>query len=907
MQFRFDANQEFQTKAIESVARLFDGQKRIETELTFSPTGGFASVGNTLDISEDVILQNLHTTQEESGLSQDKELQFIKHTIETANGETKVRFVNFSVEMETGTGKTYVYLRTALELYRRYGMRKFIIVVPSVAVREGVIKTLSITYNHFRSLYDNVPMHSASYDSGNLSKVRQFALSDSVEFMIMTIDSFNKTMDDDKKGNVIHRRHDRMGGEKPIHLVQSVRPILILDEPQNMESELSQEALSLLNPLFALRYSATHKNHYNLVYRLTPFDAYRQGLVKSIQVAGTEQRDDANAPFMRLELVKSEKSVIKAQIAVHKLMKDGTVKEKVITLDPKKDSEKPLSEHTGLPQYADYTVDMIEPGEQCVYFTNGTKLRVGETKGADKEAIFEAQIAYTIETHMQRQAQLKTEGVKVLSLFFIDRVDNYVSDDGIIRKLFDKSFNRLKEKYPAWKDMEPEKVRTAYFAQKKTKKGEVTMEDSKSGETDDDRKAYDLILKDKEQLLSFEEPRCFIFSHSALREGWDNPNVFQICTLNQTSSEMKKRQEIGRGVRLAVNQQGERVPSEQVNVLTVVANESYEHYVKTLQNEIERDYGLEGVPPKPANARKPFVAKLRKNRLLSPEFKQLWDKISQKTRYAVTIDTKKLVADVVTELKGADIRSPRVTITKARVEVQDNETDEGKVQVFSALQMSGAKTVVDLGGRYALPNVLDMIEHLLEYTTPPVRLTRSTLLMIVREANHPKAMENPQEFASTAARIIKLKIAQQLVDGIHYEKIDDWYEMEQFAMELPPEAEEYFVPSPHGLYDYVRFESEIEKAFAEGLEKREDVLLYVKLPSWFTVSTPIGSYNPDWAILMEEDDGKSSLYLVRETKSQGFFTNPRVEEKQKTVCGERHFKDALKVDYKIVTGASELP
>jgi type III restriction enzyme len=433
MQFKFDANQEYQVRAIESVALLLEGQPRNEADLSFS-LGGFAAVPNQLDLDEAALIANLQVVQRENGLPADDVLQLIEESIETVEGRKQVRFGNFSVEMETGTGKTYVYLRTALELYRRYGLRKFIAVVPSVAVREGVLKALKVTEKHLRELYGNTPYRYYVYDSANLSQVRQFALSDGVEIMVMTIDSFNRA------SNVIRQSTDRLQGETPIHLVQAARPVLILDEPQNMESELRVRALAALDPLFALRYSATHRNPYNVVYRLSPFEAYRQGLVKRIEVGSVVQSDDENLPFLRLDQIRAEKRTLTARIALHKLMKNGTVKEQVVTVRP----GGRLEENAGRPEYAPFVVDEIDAAAGVVTFANGDELRLGETKGADKDAIFAAQIRYTVEAHMRRQARLRGAGIKVLSLFFIDRVDNYVRDDGIIRRLFKEAFDDLK-------------------------------------------------------------------------------------------------------------------------------------------------------------------------------------------------------------------------------------------------------------------------------------------------------------------------------------------------------------------------------------------------------------------------------------------------------------------------------
>jgi type III restriction enzyme len=768
-------------------------------------------------------------------------------------------------------------------------------------------------------------------------------MSDAVEVMVMTIDSFNKT------ANVLRRSTDRLQGETPIHLIQAARPILILDEPQNMESEKSVAALALLDPLFALRYSATHRNPYNLVYRLTPAQAYQEGLVKKIEVASVMQEDDENLPYVRIEAIRTKKTQVSARVAVHKLMKDGTVKDKTVTVK----AGDSLAEKANRSDYEPFQVDEINPGGEFVRFANNVELSLGEELGADKEAIFDAQIRYTVEEHFQKQARLKEHGIKVISLFFIDRVANYADEDGIIRRLFDQAFEELKAGHPEWEGLSAEEVQAAYFAEQRRRSGEVELLDSKTGEAQRDVEAYELIMKDKETLLSFpenvadEDARrkarvCFIFSHSALREGWDNPNVFQICTLNQTASAIKKRQEVGRGVRLGVDQEGSRLQDERVNILTVVANESYARYVQSLQDEIayeyreaiearygkpigdlteaerrkvEDEYGEGILPPKPRRAGH-GRAHLRKRRVLSDEFKALWERIKDKTRYAVGIDTDKLLDDALPNIERETISPPRVTITKAQMAV-----DGGGA--FEALQTSAAKTVKDLAGRYPLPNLVDVMSNLLENTTPPVRLTRRTLLEVFRRAgNKQAALDNPHEWASVAVRVLKDKLMDQLVDGIRYEKLNEWYEMQQILDDEVVEVFSRYVAKPDvdqdkTVYDLIPCDSDVEKEFVKGLEAREDVKLYVKLPGWFTVPTPVGDYNPDWAIVMDgrEEDGKPVLYLVSETKGEDWRTGLRPSELRKIKCGAAHFgsaqlgkKGALdEVDFKVVSAAAELP
>jgi type III restriction enzyme len=897
MEFKFNANQEYQITAIESVVGLLNGQNRVEVDLSFALGAGFAAVPNRLDLDEGILLKNLQGVQIQNGLEADDGLRTIEAEIETGSGTKATKFPNFSIEMETGTGKTYVYLRTALELFRKYGMRKFIVVVPSVAIREGVLKTLKITEKHFADLFGNTPYRYYVYDSSNLSQIRQFALSTSVEIMVMTIDSFNKAT------NVIRQSTDRLQGETPICLVQATHPILILDEPQNMESELRVQALSALDPLFALRYSATHRNPYNLIYRLTPFDAYREGLVKRIEVASVVKEDGVDQVFLRLNSLSTQKNTITARMAVHKLMSGGVIKEQTITVRPG-DS---LEDKTGRPEYSSFVIDEINPGQDSVLFANGVELTVGESKGADKEAIFEEQIKYTLGEHFRKQHKYKDQGIKVLSLFFIDRVDNYAPSDGLIRKLFTKAFNELAQTYAEWQGLDVEEIQAAYFAEKRHRGGIVESIDSVTGRTKEDETAYNLIMRDKERLLSFDEPVSFIFSHSALREGWDNPNVFQICTLNQTVSEIKKRQEVGRGVRLAVDQSGDRIQDDKVNVLTVVANESYEKYVASLQQEIEEEYGKEGLPPKPANARKRGTSKLRKEYVLKPEFKELWDRIKHKTRYTVRIDTQKLIDEVTSALNKVEVKPPRIAITKAHV--QAGKEDD----IFQALQMSAAKSVQDLSGRFPLPNLLDIMSNLMEHSAPRVCISRRTLLDIFKSVDNKEAVtNNPYGFATAAIQVIKNKLAEHLVKGIKYYKINEWYEMTQLEEETENWLD-YMIPANRSIYDHVVYDSEVEKSFVEGLEKRDDVKLYLKLPNWFTVLTPVGEYNPDWAIVMEERDehgnptDKPLLYLVRETKDTHVLDELRPDERRKIICGERHFKDALKVNYKVVTSVNELP
>lgn len=921
MRLQFDPKQAFQLDAIKAVVDLFEGQPRVQAGINLEWGSGLSAVPNRLDLRSEELLENLRAVQKRNKITKDAQLQLIEQEVEGVDGSKPWSFYNYSVEMETGTGKTYVYLRTILELFERYGLRKFIIVVPRVAIREGAIKTLQITRDHFRELYGSLPYRFYAYDSGNVAQVRQFAMSDAVEIMVMTIDSFNKA------SNVIRQSLDRLQGETPLHLIQAAHPVLILDEPQNMESEKSIEALALLKPLMALRYSATHRNPYNVVYRLTPYEAYRQGLVKRVEVASVVSEGDTARPYIRIDEIRVAKKTLTARITVRPLSKSGTIGEKTFTVKPG-DS---LEAKTNRPEYRGWEIDEINRGADYVRFANNQELATGEEVGANKHAIFEAQIRYTVEEHLRKQARLRERGIKVLSLFFIDRVANYAEEDGIIRRLFVQTFEELRARFPEWTDFSAEEVQGYYFAHKRADRDLASAMDSKTGEAQRDQEVYDLILRDKERLLSFEEPVSFIFSHSALREGWDNPNIFQICTLNQSVSETRKRQEVGRGVRLAVGQDGLRVPDEAVNRLTVVANESYQRFVAQYQHEIaveyqeeiehrygksidklsgeeraavEAEYGTGILPPPPANARERVQVEFRKQHALKPEFKALWERIQKKTRYAVRVDSEQLIEEVVKALAGIDIDPPRVAITKVELEASPEN-------VFEALQLSGAKTMVDLEGRYPLPNLVDILANLMEQTTPSVRLTRRTLLEILRRAPHPmELVQNLHEFALQAARAIKERLADQLVKGIRYEPIGEVYEARQLEVDIETWLS-MVEPVEKSVYSHVIYDSAVERRFARDLEKMNQVQLYLKLPAWFTVPTPIGTYNPDWAIVWEDRDAHGEptgelLFLVCETKGQDEIEKLRISEQRKVYCAKRHFEGALDVRYEQTSTAQKL-
>jgi len=890
MEFRFDADQAFQLAAINAVCDLFEGQGHVAPDL--GDTGGFVAVPNRLELPDETILANLRAVQERNGLKPDPELRILSgpdgapapcgpSDSPTPGGPSdQATFVNFSVEMETGTGKTYVYIRTAFELFRRYGFRKFIVVVPSVAIREGVLKTFEVTRKHLARLYGNTPYHFCSYDSGSLSQVRQFALSDSLEFMVMTLAAFNKA------SNIIRNSTDKLQGEKPIDLVRATCPVLILDEPQNMESETSVAALAMLHPLFALRYSATHRNPYSLVYRLTPYDAYTEGLVKRIEVAGVTE-EDFNRSSIRVESINTKKQTVTAKLRIQVVGKGGVVSERTVTV---RRGDRLQDKSGGLPVYTGWDVEEISVHRAQVGFTNGRSLAIGEDIGGDREAIFREQILYTVREHAAKQRRLLDDGIKVIGLFFIDRVDNYRGDSPVVRRLFDEAFRQVRDSLPMWRGREPDEVQAAYFAQQRRKGGEVELRDSKTGDSKQDEDAYNLIMRDKEKLLSLDDPHCFIFSHSALKEGWDNPNVCQICTLREAGSEVEKRQQIGRGVRLLVDQEGNRVTDTTRNILTVVASETYETYVQALQQEVEREFGRPDAAPQPENSRARVTVRPRKEFQLRPEFRELWERISQKTRYSVIVDTQRLIKDVLRYLDEQKIDPPRLRIRKTDVDVGG----KGFVALGTTQDMRADARVT----RHGPLAVFRAMEHLMLQCHPPMRLTRRTLQTIFdKTRNRQAGLLNPQGFATKATSIIKFHLAEQLAQGIQYEPTGEWYEMtlldeerEMWQRCLEPAADSY--------YDHVVCDSEVERRFAKELEARVDVVLYVKLPGWFKVLTPVGECNPDWAVVMEKPDpetgvAKRHLYLVAETKGTSNILELSPDERHKIGCGQKHFEGAL--------------
>ncbi|PZM86324.1 MAG: restriction endonuclease subunit R [Candidatus Melainabacteria bacterium] len=969
MKLHFEPNLDYQHSAIEAVCDVFRGQEVCRTEFTVVKNDqagqlslpGMESglgIGNRLQLLDDELLKNVIDIQIRNGL---------KPASVLSSG-------NFTIEMETGTGKTYVYLRTIFELNRRYGFTKFVIVVPSVAIKEGVYKSLQIMEEHFRALYSNTPFDYFVYDSGKLGQVRSFATSPSIQVMVVTVGAINK-----KDVNNLYKESEKINGEKPIDLIKATRPILIVDEPQKVDGGLEgsgKQALELMNPLCTLRYSATHVDKHHMLYRLDAVDAYERKLVKQIEVASLQVEGGHNKGYIKLISTSNERGSFSAKVELD-FQTGASVTRKVATVRPGND----LEEITKYGVYAECLVQNIccKPGEQYIELSKfEDRLYPGESVGdVDADLLKRLMIRRTIEEHLDKELRLTTQGIKVLSLFFIDAVHHYRSYNsngepvkGKYAVIFEEEYKKAiaKPKYRTlFKDVDIETeasdVHDGYFSIDKRGAWTDTSE-SNQGNRDNAERAYNLIMRDKERLLSFDTKLKFIFSHSALREGWDNPNIFQICAIRDIGSDIERRQSIGRGLRLCVNQRGERVRGFDVNSLTVIATESYEQFAENLQKEIEQDTGIRfGVVEKhqfagigitddagrkgvlgvkdseaiwnylkdngyvdakgriqdklreaikdgdfqlPAqfekqlpqvqeilrklagrldvkNADERRPVKTRQALLHSEEFQTLWDKIKHKTTYRVEFDNLKLLADCARAInQGPPVSKTRVQIRKADIAI-------GRGGVMSEETSASAPIIIDETD-IELPDLLTDLQD-------KTQLTRKSIASILVESERLNDFtRNPQEFIELATESINRTKRLALVDGIKYERIGDeyYYAQELFEHEELTGYLKNMLATQKCVYEHVVYDSTgTEKTFAEQLELNDAVKVYAKLPGWFTIPTPLGTYNPDWAILVQQD-GAERLYFVVETKSSLFTDDLRDKESAKIKCGKAHF-DALAV------------
>lgn len=879
MKLTFEPNLEYQQEAVGAVVGLFEGQTLGDSDYRYGmrEDGQFDfidGIGNHLALTDEQILANLQKVQEQNEVA----------VSESLDG------MHFSVEMETGTGKTYVYLRTIYELNRKYGFKKFVIVVPSVPIREGVLKNLQITHDHFQTLYDNIPVNYKVYDRNRISQLRGFAASDNIEILVINIDAFAKDE------NVINKPDNKLSDHKPITFIQSTRPIVIVDEPQNMESEKRSAAIANLNPLCTLRYSATHRNRYNLIYSLNPVKAYDMGLVKQIEVDSVLEENSQNGAFIELTAITATKTKITAKVTIDVNEKD-CVKRKSVTVKVGDDLYN-LSNNREIYREG-YIVEGIDASNRFVSFSNNEILYQGQQQGGLNDEIMKFQIRRTIEEHLSKELRLNKQGIKVLSLFFIDRVANYRSYDvqgtpvrGKFSVWFEEIYNELIAKpiYQSLNRYPIEKIHNGYFSQ--DKRGQLK---DTSGETQADDNTYNLIMKDKERLLDIDNPLRFIFSHTALREGWDNPNVFQICTLNETKSEMKKRQEIGRGLRLAVNQDGARIYDKNTNRLTVVANEAYNDFAKALQNELREDCGVDfGNRIKPKRNR--IAVTYRKGFETDARFLEIWEKLKVRTTYRVKYNTEDLIQNAGRAIRNLPkIEKPSVHSIKNEVVI----TDSGVAAQYKGDRMSTGQS------DYVIPDVLGYIQRHTE-------LTRSTIMRIITESGRIDDLAvNPQLFMDLAIVSIKRELHEMMISGIEYRRLGDCtYEMRLFEDWETYKDEDTFEVSERDktIYDnFIPLDSAVENQFAKDCESSDQVKFYFKLPSSFKIPTPIGDYNPDWAVVFEDD---RRIYFVAETKDTGTPTvdmsKLRPEEQAKIKCGAAHFRLFPDLGYQVVNSVSSL-
>lgn len=968
MKFRFEPNLDYQLQAIDAVCDLFRGEEICRTEFTVTKSAlngeylpGLESdlgIGNRTTLLDDEILKNLKDVQLRNGLAPSEQLGPY----------------NFTVEMETGTGKTYVYLRTAFELHQRFGFTKFVIVVPSVAIKEGVYKTLQMTEQHFRQLYAGVPFEYFIYDSSKLGQVRNFATSPNIQFMMMTVGAINK-----KDVNNLYKDSEKTGGEKPIDLVRATNAIVIVDEPQSVDGGLAgqgKKALDEMKPLCTLRYSATHVNKYNMVYRLDAVDAYERKLVKQIEVASATVVGAHNRPYVRLLSASNKRGMISAIVELD--VKSGNGVQRSHTTVQDGDD---LEMTTGRAVYRDCRVGEIRVGrgkESLELHVPGDDitLQVGESYGdVDALAVQREMIRRTIKEHLDKEKRLRPQGIKVLSLFFVDTVGKYRQYDqdgnpvkGDYALIFEEEYRRFASD-PEYATLfgeadmahTAEEVHGGYFSIDRHKVGGKIVEElaDTGGDTKADDDTYSLIMRDKERLLSLGTPLKFIFSHSALREGWDNPNIFQICALRDIQTERERRQTIGRGLRLCVNQNGDRQRGFDVNTLTVVAMESYEQFAANLQREIETDTGIRfgileshqfagvvvpavdgtshllgldqskelfaylqeqgyiatngkvedalkkalkdntfAVPPQFAdqigqireilrkvsgrleikNADERRQVRVREATLQSAEFKALWDRIKYKTTYRVHFDNEQLIESCTLGLQEAPpIARARLIWNVAKIGI-----GEGGVE---ATEKDGAANIALDDRRVELPDLLTYLQNQTE-------LTRRSLVRILIDSRRLNDFKrNPQQFTEIAAEVINSAKRLLLVGGIKYQRIgdQDYYAQELFETEeLTGYLRNLFTTSSKSVYEQVVYDADTEARFADQLEKNSSVKVYTKLPGWFTVPTPLGTYNPDWAILADIGAGER-LYLVVETKSSLLFDELRDRERAKIKCGKAHF------------------
>lgn len=922
-----------------------------------------------------------------------------------------------TIEMETGTGKTFTYIKTMYELNKLYGWTKFIVVVPSIAIREGVLSSFDSMSEYFALEYGKRIQYFV-YNSKQLSKIDAFAQDAGMHVMIINTQAFNTSLNEDKNkegragdaaARIIFSQRDEFRSRRPIDIIAATHPIMIIDEPQSVlganKTNQTRKGLKLFNPLFKLLYSATHRKDdiANMVYRLDAMDAYNKHLVKKIEVVGVEQKGTTGTNgYVYLEQILITTGNPQARINYDVMRKSGTVAQQSKVVG---DGFDLYAQSGGLEEYRDgFVVDRIDGRTNTIHFVNGETLEAGQMMGKTTEDVIRRnQIRETIRKHIEREHELFPKHIKVLSLFFIDHVSNYrlygeEETKGKYAKMFEEEYPRVVQEYVPtltdsayWRYLQDprnavENIHQGYFSM--DKKGHMVDPKTERGsDNSNDESAYDLIMKDKARLLSMKEPVRFIFSHSALKEGWDNPNVFQICTLKESSNENKKRQEVGRGMRLCVNERGERQDADvlgsdgvfNTNILTVIASESYETFADGLQHEIaeacadrpvkvtedlfvgvkyttadgvektvnegvaddiqemlimqgyirrgnltekyyadkdkgQLDFGeldgmkevivnqLDGVfdpkKVKPTNGRNIVEGHFDEQKF-KDEFMGLWKEINIHSYYSVHFDSQKLIEKAIEQLdKSLNVTEIRVVISTGSLEQIESKQ---QLEEGTAMKHGKDRTVQvheSVGSvRY------DLIGQLVAKTG----LTRRTIVAILQGIDPHKTFHkfqiNPEEFIMKSARIINSCKAMSVIEHIEYNKMDGTYNKDVFTENtLRGKLGENAMASKKSLYDLVVVDSKVEMHLAEALENQDMVQVYTKLPRGFYINTPMGHYNPDWAVVFKEDSGVKHIYFIAETKGSVIEADLRDVEKAKIACAQKHFQSigASDVQYDIV-------
>ena len=1010
--------QNYQTDAVESVVDCFCGQpKSTGIEYRIDPgreedsrqmrmevvdeLSGFKNADLAIPLQQ--VLENIHAVQKRQNLPLSSSLV-----------STKVSKINLDIEMETGTGKTYCYIKTMFELHQQYGWSKFIVVVPSIAIREGVKKSFEITAEHFLEDYGK-RARVFIYNSKSLHEIESFSSDSGINVMIINVQAFNATGKDARR---IYEELDDFQSRKPIDVIQANRPILILDEPQKMEGKKTVESLAAFNPLMILRYSATHKTQHNKIHRLDALDAYNKKLVKKIAVRGISVKglSGTNAYLYvgGIQISTSKPPTAKVELEI----KQKTGIKRIHRNLGRNDNLYELS--GGLDQYKGFVISDIDAVSNTVSFSNGVQLQAGEATGDVNElSLRRIQIREAIRAHFEKESLLFHQGIKVLTLFFIDEVAKYRQYDdggevaGEYAKIFEEEYQiQMEEMISIFGDAYDQylkgipvgKTHNGYFSiDKKTSRlidPSFKTRGETAGETDD-VDAYDLILKDKEALLEFPKPEHdeqarakrqvrFIFSHSALREGWDNPNVFVICTLKHSENTISRRQEVGRGMRLSVNQRGERMDDpatvHKTNVLTVVASESYKDFVSALQKDISESLserprianeeyfsgkvlktpeGEMAITPQLAKEIYRYLLKndytdsadnitqayhdAKKNEQLAPlpeslqkhaqeiftlidsvfsdaqipeieddrksklnplsknfekkEFQELWNRINQKAAYTVHFDTDELVRKCIRSL-DVDLKVAPLQYTIQRGAQKDealfDELKKGQTFVLHETDTASEKMSVHSAVQY------DLIGKLAE----SAKLTRRTIAAILQGISEPTFKQyrvNPEDFLAQASRLINEQKATVIVEHLTYDMIDEKYDTDIFTREKPKENFEKALPVNRHIYEYVFTDSETERAFVRELDTSVEVVVYAKLPKSFYIPTPVGNYNPDWAIAFEEGKVKH-VYFIAETKGSMSSMDLRLIEDSKIACARKFFHKITsdQVKYDVVNSYGKL-